>query len=243
MTDPQRIALMEDEDMIGKMIVAYLEREGYAVDWYQNGQKGWEALEGTEPDLVILDLMLPDLSGQEICERLRKRGSTVPIIMLTALGDVADRIAGLERGADDYLVKPFSVRELVARIQALLRRVRTHRPGRTEQRLAFTSGDLVMELDLARQVVSINGISKDLTATEFKLLTILAQNPEYPFTREELILKSQGYDYDGFDRTVDAHIKNIRKKLGLQPNQFIVTVYRIGYKFMEGNARHAQNLE
>lgn len=239
----QRIVLLEDEEKIGKMIVAYLEKEGYTVEWYQNGRLGWEALDVQEPDLIILDLMLPELSGQEICDRLRKKGSPVPIIMLTAMGEVTDRIAGLELGADDYLVKPFSLRELIARIQAILRRYQTNRPGGAEQKLTFVSGDRNLELDLVRQQVSMNGVPVDLTATEFKLLAILAQNPERPFSREDLIIKSQGYDYEGFDRTVDAHIKNIRKKLELQPNQFIVTVYRIGYKFVEGDDRHAKNLE
>lgn len=241
--DTQRIVLIEDEEKIGKMITAYLEKEGYRVDWYQNGKKGWEALDASEPDLIVLDLMLPEISGQEICARLRAKGSIVPIIMLTAMGEVTDRVAGLELGADDYLVKPFSLRELMARIQAILRRYQTHQSGGAEQKKSFVSGGLTMELDLDRQQVAINGVLKDLTATEFKLLAILAQNPGRPFSREDLIFKLQGYDYDGFDRTVDAHIKNIRKKLDLASNQFIVTMYRIGYKFLEGEDRHAQNLE
>lgn len=234
----QHIVLIEDEDKIGKMICAYLEKEGYRVDWYQNGLTGWKALENEEPDLVVLDLMLPGMPGTEICQRLRKKGSPVSIIMLTARGEESDRIAGLELGADDYLVKPFSLRELVARIQAILRRSNANW-GSTKQQLTYTSEGKILELDLTKQTVTIDGELKDLTATEFKLLALLAQNPDRPFTREEMIVKLQGYDYEGFDRTVDAHVKNLRRKLDLSQNQFIVTIYRIGYKFTAEEKRNA----
>ncbi len=231
-----KIVLIEDEEKVGKIITAYLETEGYNVDWYRDGNQGWNVISENEPDLLILDLMLPGLLGEEICRHLRNKGSQLPIVMLTARGSEEERVRGLEIGADDYLVKPFSVRELMARIQAILRRVNPEKEGVTlAQQLVFTSGDKILEIDLTHRVVKVDNQLKELTATEFKLLAILAQNPQRPFTREELIIKLQGYDYEGFDRTVDAHIKNIRRKLNLQTNQFIITIYRIGYKFAEGD--------
>lgn len=229
------IVLVEDEAKIAKIICAYLEKEGYKVEWYEDGLAGWRALDKTEPILVVLDLMLPGLSGKEICSNLRNKGSKVPIVMLTAMGGESERINGLEIGADDYLVKPFSLRELVARIKAILRRSGTANESAVlANKLAFRSRAKTLELDLSRQKVKVNGEEKELTTTEFKVLAILAQNPERPFNREELIFKLQGYDYEGFDRSIDAHIKNIRRKLGLEPNQFIVTIYRTGYKFSGG---------
>lgn len=186
-----KIILVEDEVKVGKITCAYLEKAGYKIDWYQDGKTGWVALEQALPDLIILDLMLPYISGEEICRRLRSRGVDVPILMLTARGLEEDRIKGLEMGADDYLVKPFSLGELLARIQAILRRVKVERVGSSlAQRLIFTSGDKTLEIDLTHQIVRMNGDIMDLTATEFNLLAILAQNPRRPFSREELIVKT-----------------------------------------------------
>lgn len=236
------IVLVEDEVKIAKIICAYLEKEGYQVDWYDDGLAGWQALDKAEPILVVLDLMLPGLSGEDICRNLRNKGSKVPIVMLTAMGEESDRINGLEIGADDYLVKPFSLRELVARIKAILRRAgASGESAILADKIAYNSGDKSLELDLAHQQVTVNGIEKELTTTEFKILALMAQNPERPFNREELIVKLQGYDYEGFDRTIDAHIKNIRRKLGLEPNQFIKTIYRTGYKFSGGGRNNAKN--
>lgn len=232
----KRILLIEDEEKIGKITCAYLTKAGFEVNWYRDGNEGWQALEQDEPALLVLDLMLPGLTGEEICRRLRSKGSHLPILMLTARGEANDRIKGLELGADDYLVKPFSLRELVARIQAILRRFHYNREGVTlAEKLAFSSGKKQLEIDLTHQKVKVDDELKDLTATEFKLLAILAQNPGRPFSREDLIVKLQGYDYEGFDRTVDAHIKNIRRKLRLTTNEFIQTIYRVGYKFIKGN--------
>lgn len=227
------IILLEDEEKIGKLTCAYLDKEGYKVDWYKDGKEGWEALKD-EPDLLVLDLMLPGMEGEEICKKLRSRGSQIPILMLTARGTEEDRIKGLEIGADDYLVKPFSLRELVARINAIMRRYQKSGEALADRLTFKTGNNKRLEIDLTHQVVEINDQQVELTTTEFNLLSILAQNPGRPFTRDELIVKLQGYNYEGFDRAIDAHIKNLRRKLKIKSDQFIITIYGVGYKFSEG---------
>lgn len=233
----KNIVLIEDEEKIGKITCAYLNKEGYEIRWFQDGLVGWNFLKKEEPDLLILDLMLPNLLGIEICRKLRSKGSKIPILMLTARGEESDRIKGLEIGADDYMVKPFSLRELVARIHAILRRYNVDKTVLAEK-LSFRSGDKDLEIDLTQKLVKVNKRVIELTVTEFNILALLAQNPNRPFNREELILKLQGYDYDGFDRVIDAHIKNLRKKLDFKSNQFIITIYGIGYKFSEGKEKN-----
>ncbi len=225
----QEIFLIEDEEKVGKITRAFLEEAGFSVRWFLTGEEGWEVLERGEPDLLVLDLRLPGkIQGEEICSRLREKGSNLPIIMLTAYGEEEERVKGLQLGADDYLVKPFSLRELVARIQALLRRA-----GKIPRvkKLSFTVEGRELVFDLDRQEVFLNGEKVDLTQIEFRVLALLAQNPDRPFSREELLEKIHGPAYDGFDRVIDAHIKNIRKKMGLEAGQFIQTLYGRGYKF------------
>ena len=236
----KNIVLIEDEDKIGKITCAYLNKEGYNVNWFQDGLEGWNFLKKEEPDLLVLDLMLPHLSGIEICHRIRSKGSKIPILMLTARGEESDRIKGLEIGADDYMVKPFSLREMVARIHAILRRYNIDKNVLAEK-LSFNSGDKNLEIDLTQKFVKVNDCKIELTVTEFKILALLAQNPNRPFSREELIIKLQGYDYDGYDRVIDAHIKNLRRKLDIKSNQFISTIYGIGYKFSEGEEKNGQD--
>jgi DNA-binding response OmpR family regulator len=220
----KNILVVEDEEKIAEIVRAYLEKEKFRVVHADTGEKAVSALkEGFA--LIILDLMLPDMSGEDICRAIRK-DSDVPIIMLTAKSGEEDRIKGLGIGADDYVVKPFSPRELVARVKALLRRA-----GGPGDVLSFNKHDLV--IDATRFEVMKKDSPVVLTPTEFKLVQCLAEHPGQVFTRLQLVNVILGYDYEGYDRTIDAHIKNIRHKI--EDNQkspdYLKTVYGVGYKF------------
>ncbi|MGI6216071.1 MAG: response regulator transcription factor [Coriobacteriales bacterium] len=223
----RRILLVEDEKAIRDAVAAYLERENYWVTAVGDGQEALDEFEKKRFDLVILDLMLPRVSGERVCKIIRDSSDT-PIIMLTAKGEVEDKIVGLELGADDYLVKPFSPRELVARVRALLRRAHI---DSDPQREILTFGDLV--IDISGHKVSVAGKEVDLTASEFKLLTTLSRYPGRVYTRMELVEKVLGYDFEGYERTIDSHIKNLRAKLGDDPRhpKWLYTVHGIGYRF------------
>ena len=211
--EAKRILMVEDEKAIRDAVAAYLERDGFWVRSVGDGQSALEEFERHSFDMVILDLMLPKLSGERVCRAIRDT-SDVPIIMLTAKGEVEDRIVGLELGADDYLVKPFSPRELIARVRALLRRVHYEQEPPME---VLDFGDLVV----------------DITASEFKLLTTLARYPGRVYTRMELVEKVLGYDFEGYERTIDSHVKNLRAKLGDDPRnpKWLYTVHGVGYRF------------
>ncbi len=227
MSEPRRILLVEDEKAIRDAVSAYLEREGYWVSGAEDGQVALDEFAKHKFDLVVLDLMLPRVSGEEVCAAIRN-ASDVPIIMLTAKGEVEDRIAGLELGADDYLVKPFSPRELVARVRALLRRAHV---GEEPQRDRIRFGPL--EIDVAGHKAYLDGEELDLTASEFKLLTTLSRYPGRVYSRMELVEKVLGYDFEGYERTIDSHVKNLRAKLHDDPKDptFIWTVHGVGYRF------------
>ena len=223
-----RILLVEDEKPIRDAVTAYLEREEkYSVVGVGDGQSAVEEFEKHQFDLVILDLMLPKLTGECVCRAIRDT-SEVPIIMLTAKGEVDDRIIGLQLGADDYLVKPFSPRELVARVGALLRRARQDSEPQLE---VLDFGELV--IDVSGHKVSVNKHEVELTASEFKLLTTLARYPGRVYTRMELVEKVLGYDFEGYERTIDSHVKNLRAKLGDDPRnpKWLYTVHGVGYRF------------
>ena len=220
----RKILLVEDEKKIADIVKAYLEKEQFRVTVAETGEKALSTLkEGFV--LIILDLMLPDMAGEDICQAIRQ-DSDVPIIMLTAKSAEEDRIKGLGIGADDYVVKPFSPRELVARVKALLRRVRG-----AKDVLSFNRSDLV--LDSARFEARKKNSPVILTPTEFKLLQCLAERPGQVFTRLQLVNVILGYDFEGYDRTIDAHIKNIRHKIedSQKKPAYLKTVYGIGYKF------------
>lgn len=225
--DARRILLVEDEKAIRDAVAAYLEREGYWVTGVGDGQLALEEFNKRRFDLVVLDLMLPKLSGERVCRAIRD-SSDVPIIMLTAKGEVEDRIIGLELGADDYLIKPFSPRELVARVRALLRR--SHIDSEP-QREVLDFGELV--IDVSGHKILVNDEEVDLTASEFKLLTTLARYPGRVYTRMELVEKVLGYDFEGYERTIDSHVKNLRAKLGDDPKnpKWLYTVHGVGYRF------------
>jgi two-component system, OmpR family, response regulator RegX3 len=225
--ETRRILLVEDEKTIRTTVGAYLEREGYWVTPAADGQIALDEFAKHRFDLVVLDLMLPRVSGEDVCRAIRD-SSDVPIIMLTAKGEEEDRITGLELGADDYLVKPFSPRELVARVRALLRRAHVESEPQRD-RLVFD--DLV--IDVSGHKAFLGGEELDLTASEFKLLTTLSRYPGRVYSRMELVEKVLGYDFEGYERTIDSHVKNLRAKLDDDPREprFIYTVHGVGYRF------------
>ncbi len=221
----KKILVVDDEPKIVRVVRAYLERAGFQVLSAYSGQEALDRFRQEDPALIVLDLMLPDLDGMDVARAIR-RESEVPIIMLTARGEEADRVAGLELGADDYVVKPFNPRELVARVRAVLRRAE----GIPRPRL-IEAGDL--QIDLDRHEVRLGGKRVDLTPTEFQLLATMAEQPGRVFTRLQLIDALYGTTYATSDRTVDTHIKNLRRKIEPDPKnpQHILTVHGVGYKF------------
>jgi len=219
-----RILVVDDEPQIVDLLRSYLRREGFDVDEAGDGEAALAACARRRPDLVVLDLMLPKVDGREVCRRIRETSQT-PIIMLTARDEETDKLLGLELGADDYITKPFSPREVVARVRAVLRR------GGREAVEIVRVGDLA--IDLRAHQVTLQGRRVDLTPTEFRLLEILAGHPNQVFTRMQLIDRVQGHAFEGYERTVDAHIKNLRGKVEPDPKnpRHILTVYGVGYKF------------
>lgn len=227
--DQIKVLVVEDEKNISHVIKAYLEKEGFDVTIAIDGNEALEMFSKEEFHLIILDLMLPKLSGEEVCTTIRGT-SDIPIIMLTAKVEEDDKIEGLSIGADDYVTKPFSPRELVSRVKALLRRSYRELSPLAEK-LSFNNEELVVNVD--KMIVRKDGKNVYLTTNEFKILIALLTNPGQVFSREQLIEIAFGYDYDGFDRTVDTHIKNIRQKIENDPKNpaYIITVYGAGYKF------------
>lgn len=224
------ILVVDDEVKILRLARDYLEHAGFAVLTTETGPDALAAARQARPDLIVLDLGLPDLDGLDVTRALRKE-SNVPIIMLTARGDESDKLVGLELGADDYLTKPFSPKELVARVRAVLRRTDNAQstPGRELIRIA----DLTLDLPRMRATVDQQPI--ELTPTEFELLAALASQPGRIFTRAQLLDAVHGVAFESYERAIDAHIKNIRRKLEPNPRQprYILTVYGIGYKFAD----------
>jgi Response regulators consisting of a CheY-like receiver domain and a winged-helix DNA-binding domain len=222
----KNILIIEDEEKVASVIKAYLEKEGYKVYSAVNGTDGLKLFDSNKFNLVILDLMLPDMQGEEICRIIRTK-SDVYIYMLTAKSALEDRIEGLNIGADEYLVKPFSPRELTARVNALFRRIDTE----DSSIMPIISGDLKILKD--SRTITVKDEEVSLTPNEFDILYLLAVNKGRAFSREQLIEKVFGIDFEGFDRTIDVHIKNIRKKIEEDSRnpKYILTVTRLGYKF------------
>jgi DNA-binding response OmpR family regulator len=220
------ILVVDDKPGIVRLVRGYLEQEGYQVVTATSGREALFASRDHKPDLIVLDLMMPEMDGWEFMSLHRQERNT-PIIMLTARVDDVDKIAGLEMGADDYLTKPFSPRELVARVRAVLRRSGSA-PEETE---VLRAGDLVLDVD-ARSLTR-DGQLVELTKMEFDLLSTLMRNPGRAFSRLELLERTQGYAYDGYERTVDVHIKNLRKKIEVDSSnpEYVLTVFGVGYRF------------
>lgn len=225
----KRILIVDDEPKIVDVVKSYLEKSGYIVYAAYNGKEAYEKIEKKSPSLVILDWMLPDTTGVEICKTIRQK-STVPIIMLTAKVEEENILEGLHIGADDYVTKPFSPRQLVARVEAILRRAESDSP----EILSFYNDELVV--DYAARDVKKNGNWVNTTPNEFKIIYTLAKHPNKVFTREELLTIVSGADFDGFDRVIDTNIKNIRQKIEADTKspRYILTVHGVGYKFGGG---------
>ena len=222
----QKVLVVDDEPEIVRLVRAYLERAGFAVVTAAEGREALAVFRHERPNLVVLDLNLPGMDGLDVCREMR-RASDVPIIMLTARIEETDRLIGLELGADDYVVKPFSPREIVARVRAVLRRTEGT-PVRPE---VISAGGV--RLDFTRRTASVNDRPLDLTTMEFDLLAALVEHPGQVFSRQELLDRVQGNAYEGYERTIDVHIKNLRIKLGDNPQnpQYIETVRGVGYRF------------
>ena len=224
----KKILVVDDEKKIVEIIRAYLEKEGYQVIAAFDGKSALEVTEKQKPDLIILDLMLPEISGLDVCRIIRK-DSQVPIIMLTAKDETTDKIIGLEMGADDYVTKPFDAKELVSRTRAIFRRI----GDKNESQLILKIGSL--EIDTEKRQVSRGSVKFELTPIEFDLLRVLAEKPGRVYSRMQLLDKVQGNAYEGYERTIDSHIKNLRKKIEVDPEhpEYIITVHGVGYKVEE----------
>jgi DNA-binding response OmpR family regulator len=220
----RKILVVDDEQKIVDIVRAYLERDGFRVVTAYDGEMALRIFRQEKPDLIVLDLMLPKLSGQEVCRAIRKE-SLVPIIMLTARDDLSDKVIGLELGADDYVTKPFEGRELLARVKAVLRRVEPK-----DSIPLVRAGDITV--DTERRQVTVRNRNVELTTTEFDLLKLMASHPGRVFSRTELLDRLQGDAYEGYERTIDSHIKNLRRKIEPDPDEqsYIHTIYGAGYK-------------
>jgi DNA-binding response OmpR family regulator len=225
----KKILAVDDEVKILDVIKAFLENKGFIVFTAENGRQAFDILESESVSLILLDLMLPEMSGEEICKTIRKK-SRIPIIMLTAKADETDMLEGMGNGADDYITKPFSLKALYARIEAVLRRSSDDLIP-LYNKSSFNNADL--EIDFESHMVKKNKSEVKLTPNEFKILAALIKYPNKIFTREELISVALGDEFDGYDRTVDSHIKNIRQKIESDQKNpvYILTVHGIGYKF------------
>ncbi len=227
------ILVVDDEPKIVRLARDYLEKNGFRVVTAMDGPSALAMARREHPDLIVLDLLLPGMDGREVCRVLRHE-SDVPIIMLTALAEESDQIVGLEIGADDYIVKPFSPRALVARVRALLRRTK----GEVQAPAVIRTGKL--EIDDQKHIVKFDGAFLHLTPSEFDLLVVLARHPGQTLTRQQLMDDLYGGAASGVDRSIDSHVKNLRRKLESASNErFIETVYGVGYRFVEGNPPHA----
>ena len=224
----QKILIVDDDENIAELISLYLMKECFDTRIVSNGEDALSAFETYQPNLVLLDLMLPGIDGYQVCRELRAK-SQVPIIMLSAKGEVFDKVLGLELGADDYIMKPFDSKELVARVRAVLRRFHVKSPSAAPKEKCVSYPDLV--INLTNYSVTYMGHQIDMPPKELELLYFLAASPNQVFTREQLLDHIWGYEYIGDTRTVDVHIKRLREKIKDNPNWALSTVWGIGYKF------------
>jgi two-component system OmpR family response regulator len=224
----KKILVVDDEQKIVEILRAYLEKEGYSILTAYDGREALDSARRDVPDLIILDLMLPEITGWDVCRELRKE-SNVPVIMLTARDDTTDKIIGLELGADDYVTKPFDPKEIVSRVRAVLRRSESTPVSKSVYRV----GDI--SIDIEKHSVHHGEKNIELTSIEFEIYKALAENPGRVYSRAQLLDRIQGDTYEGYERTIDTHIKNLRRKLDIPADHpgYIVTVYGVGYKLGE----------
>ena len=221
-----KILIVDDDQNICELLRLYIEKEGFSVTIANDGKKALELFTSTEPDLIMLDIMLPELDGWQVCREIRKT-SECPIIMLTAKGEVFDKVLGLELGADDYIVKPFEAKEVVARIKAVLRR-----SGQVKEDAVKKVQFDKLSINLTNYELKVNGVQVDTPPKEMELIFHLASNPNRVFTRDQLLDEVWGFDYYGDSRTVDVHVKRLREKLeGVSDQWELKTVWGVGYKF------------
>lgn len=221
-----KILIVDDDSNITELIRLYLDKEGFLTVCASNGKIAMEKFNSENPSLIILDIMMPEMDGWQVCREIRKT-SDVPIIMLTAKGETFDKVLGLELGADDYMVKPFDTKELVARVKAVLRRFES-KDSDTRKEISYTN----LSVNLSNYELKLNGNIMEIPPKELELLYFLSSNPNRVFTREQLLEEVWGFDYFGDSRTVDVHIKRLREKLeGVEGNWTLKTVWGVGYKF------------
>lgn len=226
----QKILIVDDDENIAELISLYLNKECFDTKMVYNGEEALTAFDSYQPNLVLLDLMLPGIDGYQVCREIRSK-STTPIIMLSAKGEVFDKVLGLELGADDYIMKPFDSKEMVARIRAVLRRYQVAKPSVTPTDNIKCVAYDNLEINLTNYSVTCDGRSIDMPPKELELLYFLASSPNQVFTREQLLDQIWGYEYIGDTRTVDVHIKRLREKIKDHPSWALSTVWGIGYKF------------
>ena len=228
MTSKQKILIVDDDNNIAELISLYLTKECFETKIVNDGEQALREFDSFHPDLLLLDLMLPGIDGYQVCRELRHT-SDVPIIMLSAKGETFDKVLGLELGADDYIIKPFDAKELVARVRAVLRRFKVRQPSAPSGEKSVSYPDLT--INLTNYSVTYMGKQVDMPPKELELLYFLASSPNQVFTREQLLDHIRGYEYIGDTRTVDVHIKRLREKIKDNPSWSIATVWGIGYKF------------
>ncbi|WP_448782504.1 response regulator [Blautia sp.] len=228
MVSKQKILIVDDDNNIAELIALYLTKECFETKIVNDGEEALKEFASFHPDLIILDLMLPGIDGYQVCREIRHT-SDVPIIMLSAKGETFDKVLGLELGADDYMIKPFDSKELVARVRAVLRRFQVKQPAVSSNEKCVTYPDLI--INLTNYAVTYMGHQVDMPPKELELLYFLASSPNQVFTREQLLDHIWGYEYIGDTRTVDVHIKRLREKIKDNPHWAIATVWGIGYKF------------
>lgn len=228
MTSKQKILIVDDDNNIAELISLYLTKECFETKIVNDGEQALREFDSFHPDLLLLDLMLPGIDGYQVCRELRHT-SDVPIIMLSARGETFDKVLGLELGADDYIIKPFDAKELVARVRAVLRRFKVRQPSAPSGEKSVSYPDLT--INLTNYSVTYMGKQVDMPPKELELLYFLASSPNHVFTREQLLDHIWGYEYIGDTRTVDVHIKRLREKIKDNPSWSIATVWGIGYKF------------
>ena len=224
----KKILIVEDDDNIRELLRLYLERENYVVSEAENGVVGLSKWKAENPDMMLLDVMMPVMDGWQVCREIRESGSSMPIIMITAKGEVFDKVLGLELGADDFVVKPFDMKELSARVKAVLRRYQSHANQNDDEVIKFDN----IEISLQKYELKLKGKPVDVPPKELELLYFLASNYNRVFTRDQLLDKVWGFDYLGDSRTVDVHVKRLREKLeGVSDKWTLKTVWGVGYKF------------